>query len=61
MGFPPPEPTVDTEALWQETQRDLANLMPGAELVVAENNGHDVIFAQPGVGVDAVRRVVGET
>ena len=59
MDFPPPEPTAETEALWQKMQRDLASQVPGAELLMAEGSGHDVPFARPEVVIEAVRRVTG--
>ena len=56
--FPPLAPTAETEQLWQELQRDLANRIPGAELVVAERSGHTVPKDQPEAIVEAIGRVL---
>lgn len=57
-AFPPEKPTVATEMLWQELQRDLASRLPRAELVVAAQSGHNIPVDQPEVVVAAIEQVL---
>jgi len=57
--FPAGWPMEAEAALSRELQTDLAGLVPGGRLVVAERSGHYVHQAQPELVVQAVRQVVG--
>jgi pimeloyl-ACP methyl ester carboxylesterase len=59
-GHPDPDtPYVELEEpFWQRLQRELAQLVPGARLVVATESGHDIQHEQPELVLDAVRDVV---
>lgn len=46
------------DAIWNETQAQLAKLSTRGDLVVAEDSGHFVQLEQPSVVLDAVRWVV---
>lgn len=55
------QPTLDwqqIEQVWQELQRELAEELPSAELMVAEQSGHLVPLEQPSAIVAAVQRVL---
>jgi pimeloyl-ACP methyl ester carboxylesterase len=55
----PPPPFVEhEERLWQQLQRELAQLVPGGRLVVATESGHDIPHEQPELVLDAIRDVV---
>jgi pimeloyl-ACP methyl ester carboxylesterase len=53
-----PEMDKQLEEVWQRLQAELAESLPNARLVVAEESGHVVHFSQPDVVVDAIREVV---
>jgi pimeloyl-ACP methyl ester carboxylesterase len=59
-GHPDPDtPYVELEEpFWQQLQRELARLVPGARLVVATESGHDIQHEQPELVLDAIRDVV---
>jgi pimeloyl-ACP methyl ester carboxylesterase len=59
-GHPDPDtPYVELEEpFWQQLQRELAQLVPGARLVVATESGHDIQHEQPELVLDAIRDVV---
>jgi pimeloyl-ACP methyl ester carboxylesterase len=54
----PPELAVAEEALWRQLQEDLATLVPGGRLVVAEESGHAIPQEQPELVVTMVADVV---
>jgi pimeloyl-ACP methyl ester carboxylesterase len=55
----PPPPFVEhEERLWQQLQRELAQLVPGGRLVIATESGHDIPHEQPELVLDAIRDVV---
>ena len=55
---PPGWPGEEVERLWQELQRELAQLVPGGRLVIATQSGHDIQDEQPELVLDAIRDVV---
>jgi pimeloyl-ACP methyl ester carboxylesterase len=55
---PPGWPGQEIERLWQQLQRELAQLVPGGRLVVATESGHDIQQDQPELVLDAIRDVV---
>jgi pimeloyl-ACP methyl ester carboxylesterase len=59
-GHPEPgTPFVEhEERLWQQLQRELAQLVPGGRLVIATQSGHDIPHEQPELVLDAIRDVV---
>lgn len=57
-AFPPEKPTIATEMLWQELQRDLASRLPRAEVVVAAESGHNIPVDQPQVVITAIEQVL---
>jgi pimeloyl-ACP methyl ester carboxylesterase len=59
-GHPEPgTPFVEhEERLWQQLQRELAQLVPGGRLVVATESGHDIPHEQPELVLDAIHDVV---
>jgi hypothetical protein len=44
--------------VWQQLQRQLAQLVPGARQVIATNSGHYIQLSQPELVIDATRAVV---
>jgi pimeloyl-ACP methyl ester carboxylesterase len=48
----------EEERLWQQLQRELAQLVPGGRLVIATESGHDIHHDQPELVLDAIRDVV---
>jgi pimeloyl-ACP methyl ester carboxylesterase len=46
------------EALWRQLQAELARLLPGGQLIVAERSGHSIQSDQPELVVAAVRDIV---
>jgi len=46
------------EEAWQFLQADLANLSSNSEMIVAGKSGHGITLDQPGLVVDAIRRMV---
>jgi pimeloyl-ACP methyl ester carboxylesterase len=55
----PPPPFVEhEERLWQQLQRELAQLVPGGRLVIATQSGHDIPHEQPELVLDAIGDVV---
>jgi pimeloyl-ACP methyl ester carboxylesterase len=55
---PPGWPGEEVEQLWQQLQRELADLVPGGRLVIATQSGHDIQDEQPELVLDAIRDVV---
>jgi pimeloyl-ACP methyl ester carboxylesterase len=55
---PPGWPADEVERLWQQLQRELAQLVPGGKLVIATQSGHDIQDEQPELVLDAIRDVV---
>jgi pimeloyl-ACP methyl ester carboxylesterase len=55
---PPGWPGQEVERLWQQLQRELAQLVPGGRLVIATQSGHDIQDEQPELVLDAIRDVV---
>jgi pimeloyl-ACP methyl ester carboxylesterase len=55
---PPGWPAEAVERLWQQLQRELAQLVPGGRLVVATDSGHDIPHEQPELILDAIGDVV---
>jgi pimeloyl-ACP methyl ester carboxylesterase len=55
---PPGWPGEEVERLWQQLQRELAQLTPRGRLVVATESGHDIPHEQPELVLDAIRDVV---
>ena len=51
-------PGEEVERLWQQLQRELADLVPGGRLVIATESGHDIQDEQPELVLDAIRDVV---
>jgi pimeloyl-ACP methyl ester carboxylesterase len=56
--WPPGYPAAALEALWLPLQEDLAALVPGGRLVVAEESGHFIPGDQPDLVIAAIRQVV---
>jgi pimeloyl-ACP methyl ester carboxylesterase len=46
-----------SEQLWEELERDMADRLPSATLIVAEHSGHEIQHDEPQLVVDAVGRV----
>jgi pimeloyl-ACP methyl ester carboxylesterase len=55
---PPGWPGQEIEQLWQQLQRELAQLVPGGRLVIATESGHDIQDEQPELVLDAIQDVV---
>jgi pimeloyl-ACP methyl ester carboxylesterase len=55
---PPGWPGEEVERLWQQLQRELAQLVPGGRLVIATQSGHNIQDDQPELVLDAIRDVV---
>ena len=55
---PPGWPGEEVERLWQQLQRELAQLVPGGRLVIATQSGHNIQDDQPELVLDAIREVV---
>jgi pimeloyl-ACP methyl ester carboxylesterase len=55
---PPGWPGDEVERLWQQLQRELAQLVPGGRLVIATQSGHNIQDDQPELVLDAIRNVV---
>jgi pimeloyl-ACP methyl ester carboxylesterase len=55
---PPGWPAEAVERLWQQLQRELAQLVSGGRLVVATDSGHDLPHEQPELILDAIGDVV---
>jgi pimeloyl-ACP methyl ester carboxylesterase len=55
---PPGWPGEEVERLWQQLQRELAQLVPGGRLVVATESGHNIQDDQPELVLDAISDVV---
>ncbi len=58
FDWPPGVPSAAVEALWLPLQEDLAALVPGGRLVVAEESGHFIQGDQPELVIAAIRQVV---
>lgn len=57
-SIPPDFPSARYEAVWQQLQERLAQLVPGARRVIATESGHYIYRQQPELVIDAVRSVV---
>jgi pimeloyl-ACP methyl ester carboxylesterase len=57
-AYPAGWPIEAQQALGRELMADLAGLVPGGELVIAEHSGHYVHWTEPELVVDAIQRVV---
>jgi pimeloyl-ACP methyl ester carboxylesterase len=55
---PPGWPGEEVERLWQQLQRELAQLVPEGRLVIATQSGHNIQDEQPELVLDAIRDVV---
>jgi pimeloyl-ACP methyl ester carboxylesterase len=55
---PPGWPGEEVERLWQQLQRELAQLVPGGRLVVATESGHNIQDDQPELVLDPIGDVV---
>ena len=60
FGFPPDLPIEALESAFQDSQDMLAELVPGAEHVIATESGHYIQTHQPRLVTDAIQRVVRE-
>ena len=58
FDWPPGVPAAAVEALWLPLQEDLAALVPGGRLVVAEESGHFIQGDQPELVIAAIQQVV---
>jgi pimeloyl-ACP methyl ester carboxylesterase len=54
------EGNIDENEDWRDLQTELAGLVPGGRLVVAEGSGHFIQVDRPDLVVDAVRSVLPE-
>jgi pimeloyl-ACP methyl ester carboxylesterase len=57
-NWPPGYPTAALEAIWLPLQEELAALVPGGRLIVAEQSAHYIQSEQPEQVIDAIRQVV---
>jgi pimeloyl-ACP methyl ester carboxylesterase len=63
-GLPAPtmglseEETRQSESIWREFQVELSQQSNYGELVVADQSGHDIHLDQPGLVVEAIRKVL---
>ena len=46
-ALPPGIPAEALDDVWQQLQRQLAQLVPGARQVIATNSGHYIQLSQP--------------
>ena len=60
FGFPPDFPIEALDRAFQDSQDMLAELVPGARLVVAARSGHYIQLDQPKLVTREIRRVVGK-
>ena len=60
FGFPPDWPIAALEHAFQDSQDDLAELVPGARHVIATTSGHYIQLDQPVLVSEEIRRVVDE-
>ena len=47
----------DLDASWQALQEDLASLSYNSTYIIATHSGHDIMFDQPDLVVNAIERV----
>ena len=47
----------DLDASWQALQKDLASLSSNSTYIIATHSGHDIMFDQPDLVVNAIERV----
>ena len=52
-ALPPGFPAEALDDVWQQLQRQLAQLVPGARQVIATNSGHYIQLSQPELVIDA--------
>lgn len=55
-----PMPEADRWAAWQVSQQRVAGLSTHGKLVVADGSGPNILYAQPDLVIEAIRRVVTE-
>lgn len=60
FGFPPDWPVEALERAFQDSQDELAELVPGARHVIAARSGHYIQLDQPRLVTREIRRVVRE-
>jgi pimeloyl-ACP methyl ester carboxylesterase len=58
FGFPPDWPVEALEGAFQDSQDELAGLVPGARHVIATKSGHYIQLDQPRLVTREIRRVV---
>ena len=58
FGFPPEWPVDALERAFQDSQDELAELVPGARHVVAARSGHYIQLDQPRLVTRAIRQIV---
>jgi pimeloyl-ACP methyl ester carboxylesterase len=56
--LPPGWPVAEDEQLWHDLHADLAELVPNARHVVADQSGHYIHQSQPDLVVESIRSVV---
>jgi pimeloyl-ACP methyl ester carboxylesterase len=59
FGFPPDWPLEALERAFQDSQDELAAIVPGARHVIATTSGHYIQLDQPELVTREIRRVVG--
>lgn len=60
FGFPPDWPIAALDRAFQDSQDELAELVPGARHVIATTSGHYIQLDQPMLVSEEIRRVVDE-
>lgn len=58
--WPADWPGERLEAIWQEQQRNLATLVPGGRLIIAEDTPHRIHIARPEFIAEILRDVIAE-
>jgi pimeloyl-ACP methyl ester carboxylesterase len=58
--FPTGWPVAEAEAVWHEMHAELAGLVPGGRVIVAETSGHFIQLDQPEIVDEAIQGVVAE-
>jgi pimeloyl-ACP methyl ester carboxylesterase len=53
-------PIEEDEQLWRALHEDLADLVPGGRLVIAEQSGHFIQIDQPELVVNSILEVLTE-
>jgi pimeloyl-ACP methyl ester carboxylesterase len=60
MPQPPGWPVAEIERIWLQMQEELAAMVPGARLVVAENSRHFIQVNEPDLVINTILEVVAE-